>query len=297
VDKQTFLILLLSTQSVLVLMDLREGHRTRRESGTRIRPATLWFLGLVVLIYGALQFAGMSLAPTAEALLASAQEFFGRVAGSATTSMSAMAAVGIGAFYFAGLIDYLFHRFASHSRVLWFTHENHHLTNDVALYMPGMSVRPFAVVVMLPTAAATIFTVQGGLTLVGYGSISLLPLLYTVAFVQLSVLGLTHSSFLRRHRWVHSVLSPFAMTSPQEHWLHHTAGSACNYGNFTTCWDRVFGTYLDPETTDASKYRAGLDYDQDYLGTLTWGKAKLGKRTRERYQLKYFCYLEPDTAE
>jgi len=69
-----------------------------------------------------------------------------------------------------------------------------------------------------------------------------------------------------------------------------------NFGNFTTCWDRVCGTYLDPETTDASQYRAGLDYDQDFLGTLTFGKAELGQRIRERFQLKFFCYLESDGA-
>ena len=66
-----------------------------------------------------------------------------------------------------------------------------------------------------------------------------------------------------------------------------------NYGNFTSCWDRVFGTYLDPETIPLSQYRPGLDYDQDYLGTLTFGKLKFSARMRHYFQMQRFSLLLP----
>ena len=46
-------------------------------------------------------------------------------------------------FYVAGLWDYLVHRWFSHSRWFWFTHEYHHLPRQVTILMPGILVRPF----------------------------------------------------------------------------------------------------------------------------------------------------------
>ena len=80
---------------------------------------------------------------------------------------------------------------------------------------------------------------------------------------------------------------------PQEHWLHHTSDLECNYGNFITLWDRVFRTYVDPITVIAAQHRAGLDYDQDFLGAITAGKLKLPDRLRRYFGLEQYCYLEP----
>jgi sterol desaturase/sphingolipid hydroxylase (fatty acid hydroxylase superfamily) len=120
----------------------------------------------------------------------------------------------------------------------------------------------------------------------------MMPMLYSVILAQRAVLGITHSTFMRRHWWLHRLLKPIGITSPQEHWLHHTADLECNYGNFTIVWDRLFGTYADPEQVEASEHRAGLGYDQDFLGVLTLGKFKLPQRIRRQYQLDRFCYLE-----
>jgi len=57
----------------------------------------------------------------------------------------------------------------------------------------------------------------------------------------------------------HRLLKPFGITTPQEHSLHHTAGPV---------------------------------YDQDFPGTLTFGRFKLPERVRRRFQLNNFCYLE-----
>ena len=82
---------------------------------------------------------------------------------------------------------------------------------------------------------------------------------------------MSHSSFLRRFLWLHRGLRLLAITTPREHVLHHAAELQGNYGNSSTLWDRMFGTYLDPERDEHRNPRLGLSYDQDFLGTLTLG--------------------------
>jgi sterol desaturase/sphingolipid hydroxylase (fatty acid hydroxylase superfamily) len=124
-----------------------------------------------------------------------------------------------------------------------------------------------------------------------------MPLLYAAVLVQVGIGSMSHSAYLRRCEWTHRTLKPLGLTTPQEHWLHHVVGLDGNYGNFTTLWDRVFGTYLDPERLRGGAYRAGLEYDQDFLGTLTFGKLKLPDRVRRDFQLDKFCYLEPRASQ
>jgi hypothetical protein len=88
---------------------------------------------------------------------------------------------------------------------------------------------------------------------------------------------------LRRFAVVHSILRWVCITTPQEHLLHHAAQQAGNYGNFTTVWDRVLGTYLDPHGLDLECVPLGLTYDQDYLGALTAGWLKLPAAWRQRF--------------
>jgi hypothetical protein len=86
-------------------------------------------------------------------------------------------------------------------------------------------------------------------------------------------------------------MRPLFLTTPQEHVLHHAASLHGNYGNFTTLWDRVFGTYLAPTPAGAPPIALGLGYDQDFLGTLTLGRVKIPSPVRERYRLGAFCHL------
>ena len=83
----------------------------------------------------------------------------------------------------------------------------------------------------------------------------------------------------------------FGLTTPQEHLLHHTVEMDGNYGNFTTVWDRVFGTYLDPMLERNRGRSLGLPYDQDFLGTLTFGRIKLSAAIRTRFQLARYCNI------
>jgi sterol desaturase/sphingolipid hydroxylase (fatty acid hydroxylase superfamily) len=86
----------------------------------------------------------------------------------------------------------------------------------------------------------------------------------------------------------------FALTTPQEHLLHHTVDLQGNYGNFTVLWDRVFGTYLDPIRAEHRDRQLGLPYDQDFLGTLTVGRVKLPASLRKRFEVDRFCNLGRD---
>ncbi|MBT8090764.1 MAG: sterol desaturase family protein [Gammaproteobacteria bacterium] len=298
-DKQAYLLVLVIGQLLLLALDLGERYRTRHTRTRKLRPAALLFLMGTIIVYGAMQFGGLALVPNAEQVLLTSQAFIDDALGHRSSEgldMWGVVLVGVASFYFAGLCDYLFHRFVSHSRPMWFSHENHHLTTDVSVYMPGLSVRPFAVIVVFPTMVITIFSVQLALGLSGRNGWDLMPVLYSIVIVQTSILGITHSAFLRRCWWLHDMLHPVGIATPQEHWLHHTADLECNYGNFITLWDRVFGTYVDPRSVNFSAHRAGLAYDQDFLGAITLGKLKLPEKMRRRFQLENFCYVEASDA-
>jgi hypothetical protein len=83
-----------------------------------------------------------------------------------------------------------------------------------------------------------------------------------------------------------------ALTTPQEHLLHHTVDLQGNYGNFTVVWDRLFGTYLDPMRSEYQDRPLGLAYDQDFVGTLTAGRLKLPGSLRARFEVDRFCNLD-----
>lgn len=289
--------LLAGGQLLLIALDLFDSraHRNEIYGADRLTPRAAAFLGATILVYGTLQFAGLSLAPDGEELLAGIQsKLLGAGGGYAAQRPAAVAASAIGllAFYVAGFWDYVVHRFVNHNRVLWFTHEYHHLPRRVTVYMPGICVRPLAVVAVLPATAATILTVCLLLRAAGLQGLDLTGVLHGVVAAQVTILGTSHSAFLRRLPTVHGLLRPLGITTPQEHWLHHARDLRGNFGNFTTLWDRVFGTYLDPLAPAHRDREAGLSYDQDFLGVLTFGRWKLSPRLRERFEVGRYCHLE-----
>jgi sterol desaturase/sphingolipid hydroxylase (fatty acid hydroxylase superfamily) len=301
-DKAAYLSILLSGQLILLVLDLTERFHIRVAkpgiSPLKIRSAL--FVCMVILVYGALQFGGLALVPNFEELVVASQslirEWLSTTGSHATISGTAVFGFALLGFYFAGLCDYLFHRFVSHSRAAWVTHEYHHLPIDISVYMPGFCVRPFLVVSVFPTSAIAIFTVQAAISLSGYSEWDMMPLVYAVVLAQTAIGSMSHSAYLRRLSWIHTLFRPFGLLSPQEHWLHHASDLEGNYGNFVTVWDRVFGTYLDPEKIDRENHRAGLAYDQDFLGALTLGKIKLSQRIRDAFQLEHFCFLNRSTT-
>lgn len=281
----------------LAALDLVDRFATRQR-GDGLRLQTTAFLLGVLLVYWAVQFGGFALISgltDADSLARRASEGQSTFDDSPALARVAKVLLFVAVlFYVGGLWDYLLHRFVSHSRWLWFTHEYHHLPSQVFVLMPGMAARPFAVVSTAPVAAATVLSAYGLAAFLGM-TLDLL-VLQVLLLLQTTVLTASHSCCLRRWWQVHRVLKCFAIATPHEHILHHTTDLHGNYGNFTTLWDRLFGTYLDPARAENQSHALGLPYDQDFLGVLTLGKVKLPERIRKRFDIGRYCNLHGRSA-
>ena len=284
----------LAVEALFLCLDLADRHATRaaRYDGERLRGSSLAFLLVVSAVFLAIQVAGFALLPRADGLVDWVRAHVGTGAASVPPPNGwRLAAVGAGLFYLAGFVDYAWHRWFSHSHWFWFTHESHHLPTQVFVAMPGLGARPFAVLTVVPLVAFTAALTYGGLRLAGHPmwdwTVFQLPLLLSS-----TLLVTSHSSFMRRGWWAHRILRCLALTTPQEHVLHHTTDLRGNYGNFTTIWDRIFGTYLDPRLAEHQNKRYGLAYDQDFLGAVTAGAVKLPASWRKRFQLDRYLNIE-----
>ena len=158
--------------------------------------------------------------------------------------------------------------------------------------MPGISARPFVVFsaflvnVFSIATMFLLFWMAGRLDLTNLFFETLPAIFFTFAFIG----SASHSCFLRRYAFANCWPSFLLIVTPQEHVLHHAADHKGNFGNFTTLWDHVLGTYLDPSKLGEPKL--GLNYDQDFLGAITAGKWRLSTRLRKKLALEKFCYLE-----
>jgi sterol desaturase/sphingolipid hydroxylase (fatty acid hydroxylase superfamily) len=287
---------LLALVAVLDLWDLRRSAREGHSTPTHERlgwPAWLFLAGVVV-VFLAVEMSGNWLMPHPLRILAATRSIATSWLGATPAGPPPLAAslvMGVLLFYVAGFYDYALHRWFSHNRWFWFTHEYHHLPRVVSVWIPGILGKPFAFVPGVLATLATAGTFYLALALFRLPAWDLEQLV-PVALVVIVVLTTSHSSFLRRIPAVHGTLKWLCVTSPQEHVLHHAAHLRGNFGNFTTVWDRLFGTYLDPCTRDTLEIPLGLPYDQDFLGTLTGGRCKLSAKIRERFQIARICHLE-----
>jgi sterol desaturase/sphingolipid hydroxylase (fatty acid hydroxylase superfamily) len=298
---ETMLIVALAVQIALVLFDLWDERtvqaRHRDERRRLVGPALL--IG-VTLVYLSIQILGGWLVPAGPRFFASSRALGERWTGlpgdPQELSVVASLLFGVVVFYIAGFWDYWVHRAFSHSRWFWFTHEYHHLPNRVTVFMPGIFARPFAFVPAFLSSVAVAATCYPWLTALGVSWATLEHML-PVFLLIVTVLTASHSSFLRRWPVVHCVLRFAFITTPQEHLLHHAIGGDCNYGNFTTLWDRAFGTYRDPCNPAYATVRIGLAYDQDFLGTLTAGRVKIPEHLRKRLQIARYCNVVEPAGE
>jgi sterol desaturase/sphingolipid hydroxylase (fatty acid hydroxylase superfamily) len=294
VSLATFLGIAAGVQVVVLGLDLADRHATRREryGGQSLRPASLLFLLGVITVFLAIQVAGLAWLPPVDALVHRVRDVVAAGTGVAPAPERwRLLALGVGVFYLQGLVDYAWHRWFSHHRLFWFTHESHHLPTEIFVGMPGLGVRPFAVLTVVPVVALTAALTYALLRLAGlpmWGwTIFQIPLLLSS-----TLLVTSHSSFMRRGWLAHRLLRPLALTSPQEHVLHHTADLQGNYGNYTTIWDRLFGTYLDPRRPEHQGRPYGLAYDRDFLGTITAGALRFPASWRRRFQMDRYCNLD-----
>lgn len=290
----TFLGIAAGVQLLFLALDLADRHATRaqRYGGEALRPASLVFLLGVIALFLGIQLASFAWLPPVDGLVE-------RVRGVVWPGVEVvepprgwrLVALGLAVFYLQGLVDYVWHRWFSHHRLFWFTHESHHLPTEIFVGMPGLGVRPFAVLTVVPVLAFTAALTYALLRLAHLPmwswTIFQLPLLLSS-----TLLVTSHSSFMRRGWLAHHLLRPLALTSPHEHVLHHTVDLQGNYGNFTTIWDRLFGTYLDPRLPEHQGHRYGLAYDRDFLGTITAGALRFPASWRRRFQMDRYCNLD-----
>lgn len=203
--------------------------------------------------------------------------------------------VAAAAYLATTLFDYLVHRFLLH-RFLWRLHENHHLPTVVSNLMPGIAARPFVAIPNFIINLGSALLVLWLLRLSGHPQLmAALPtvvpaLIGWFAFVACA----SHSSFLRRFEFVDRLFRALLIVSPREHLLHHAAELKGNYGNFTALWDRLFGTYIDPQSRPQPAL--GLNYDQDFLGAISAGRLKLSRSMRRRYQVDRVCRINQEES-
>ena len=288
-SNEVFLAALIGGPVVLGLCDLYERWRMppERERAAASAGGVL-FLGVVLAVYVGIQGLAGRLAPGPREVVARVSGALGGGAdGAAGWAIALGVLVGL---YAGGLADYLMHRWVSHARAFWVTHEYHHLPNEVFLLMPGLAARPFAVVASFPVTVATAGAAYGTLALCGQPLGTATPMQWLL-IMHVMLLVTSHSSFLRRFRAVHVWMKRFGLTTAREHLLHHTTDLAGNFANLTTVWDRVFGTYLDPDVVSMEGRRLGLAYDQDWLGAVTLSLLKLPPRWRARFDVGRWCNL------
>lgn len=292
-------------QSAFMLLDLfelwRTGGKPHLAYFLRAHRRLVFFLFNVWAAYFAIQNLLLMAMPSPETMLADfaatlALPTVGQTSPADLWSYALVALFLLFTYFTAALFDYVIHRWLLHHRRWWFLHESHHLPKVVFNGMPGISLRPYsAVSVFLTyagTSAATVTAIKltNAPWLFGWylANLPLLMLLFT------SLGSASHSLFLRRYWVVHRSLRWLFLTTPQEHILHHATEGNCNYGNFASVWDRIFGTYIDPQKLRGKQLEIGLSYEQDFLGALCGGKWKLPAAFRRKYQLAEVCNLTND---
>jgi sterol desaturase/sphingolipid hydroxylase (fatty acid hydroxylase superfamily) len=301
VSDRAFLVALLAIFATFVLLDALELRRGPWR-GRPGRPSVeaFGFLVLMLALYGLIQLGGLSLVPSTDQLLGAVRSAVAGWIGQPATAEPIrgfwLVVLSVLLFYASGLWDYLLHRFFSHSRRFFFTHEYHHLPKQVNVIMPGLAMRPFVVITAFPATIATVVSAYAILLLLGLPLWDLAPL-KTLLLLQAVLLCASHSCYMRRWWKIHHGMKWLALTTPQEHLLHHTVDLQGNYGNFTVLWDRVFGTYLDPVRREHQDHALGLPYDQDFVGALTAGSVKLPESVRRRFEVERFCNLQAAVPE
>jgi sterol desaturase/sphingolipid hydroxylase (fatty acid hydroxylase superfamily) len=299
---ERILLIFAVVQTVFIALDILTLWRDARAGAAPalrgLGVGTVLFLAGVGLVYFTIQNALMAALPPTEAMVETVAAAFGLGMGGDDATPATMALLLAATYLVAGFWDYVLHRWLLHARYGWFLHENHHLPTVVANGIPGISVRPFVAATTVLTSLGTAITMLGLMALAGASGLvdAYLRGVPALVLVLTAVGSASHSAFLRRFPWVHRVLRIVGVTTPQEHLLHHAPGAHGNYGNFTSFWDRVFGTYLAPAAPGAPPPRLGLSYDQDFLGTLTAGRWKLSPATRQRYRLEAFCHFHRRSA-
>jgi sterol desaturase/sphingolipid hydroxylase (fatty acid hydroxylase superfamily) len=297
---KVYIALFVCVQVLFMSLDAMDLWMEKKNAGggrILLESRPVIFLVLIsCTVYFLLQLLLSALMPGLPSLIRLTATFAGSTAGGGhLASPGWLLLIMIAAYLATTLFDYLVHRFLLHG-FLWRLHENHHLPKVVSNLMPGIAARPFVAIPNLIINLCSALLVLWLLQLSGHSQLmAALPrvvpaLIGWFAFVACA----SHSSFLRRFAFVDRLFRALLIITPREHLLHHAAELKGNYGNFTALWDRLFGTYIDPQSVSGPQL--GLNYDQDFLGAISAGRLKLSQSVRRRLQVDRVCRINQEES-
>jgi sterol desaturase/sphingolipid hydroxylase (fatty acid hydroxylase superfamily) len=139
--------------------------------------------------------------------------------------------------------SYWMHRLM-HTRHVWRVHRWHHSSTQLYWLSGVRATVPQQILFNLPYLAAA--PLLAGIPLWG--------------LLAMTVEGVVRNNWMHmnvtwRSSWLERVL-----VTPRYHHIHHSADAALhdgNYGSLFSIWDRLFGTYLDPDVTVPEKFGTG----------------------------------------
>ncbi len=160
------------------------------------------------------------------------------------------------------LFAYFDHRISHHFRPFWALHIVHHSDMQVDC---STAIRAHP-----GEAVLSVFLSFGFLALAG------IPVwVYFLRAALMAPLALFHHANIALPNGFDRALR-LLIVSPRMHLLHHSPVERytnSNYGHMFSVWDRIFGTYRDPDAVGTSQDRFGLNalsapHHQSFLGAL-----------------------------
>jgi sterol desaturase/sphingolipid hydroxylase (fatty acid hydroxylase superfamily) len=143
----------------------------------------------------------------------------------------------------ADLGSYWFHRLM-HTRHVWRVHRFHHSPTQLYWLAGVRSTLPQQILFNAPYI------------LVGPLLTGAPPWLLTAILVEgIARNHWQHMNFAWRSNWLEWII-----VTPRYHHIHHSANAAQhdgNYGSLFTIWDRLFGTFVDPDLAQVKKFGTG----------------------------------------
>ncbi|MCC5631136.1 sterol desaturase family protein [Nostoc sphaeroides CHAB 2801] len=147
------------------------------------------------------------------------------------------------------LIAYFNHWFMHHTFVLWRVHKWHHLQKPMYWLKGNKNSLIAKIIAKSDFIAFPILAIPLDITFT-----CVLAYSFFTFFVHSNIQWLP---WMRTVEWI--------LVTPRYHLIHHSADIQYQHKNlgdiFTFC-DRIFGTYIDPETFDPSHEQFGLDEDE-----------------------------------
>jgi sterol desaturase/sphingolipid hydroxylase (fatty acid hydroxylase superfamily) len=149
----------------------------------------------------------------------------------------------ITAYVLKELLYYIIHRLQHANKYLWLTHKLHHSSQSIWWLVAQRLSFSSAILYILPSIWFSLLGIP----------------LEVMTIVSL------HAAF--QDNWIHlnvksqpwMKILEWIFVTPRFHGLHHYDMEGKNLGDVLTVFDRVFGTYLDPDTYDLDENQSASD--------------------------------------